>query len=1062
MKQFILRPPFLVSALLLAGSVVPPASAQLSAPVPKNIFGARMPALSPDGKRLAFVWRGDIWLAETRGGKATPLTQHVELDAYPRFSPDGKWISFSSRREGNWDIFVAPAEGGSPQRITRHAGTDIAYGWSPNGKELVFSSKRDSPDYQLFTIDVRTLRLREITGDYARMNHASFSPDGEKIVYGRYGFPWTRPRYAGSAAEQIWIYDLTRSVRYPVPRDDRQHLWTQFLPDGKRLLTVTTGERSPSSHGLEETPPKLIDTPLNTPNLWLLEMDGSAKPVTEFSGWGVRWPTVAAKSGDIVFEYGGDLWRMGKVGRKPRKLEFHAATDEKKTNLHFEKLTSGVVEAEPSPDGKTIAFGLKGDIWTIAISKPDGVAGRSAQFARQLTRWAGDDSDFSWSKDGKKVYFVSDRDFNYGVYEIDLTTGKTRPVWNEDRDVTHIRLSPDGKQLAFWVTGAEGGLFAEDLASGRSRRIVRVPGPQWRGYGAVDFDWSPDGRWLAYTRVEENRSRNIWIVSAKGTNPVKITRLNAYHGQPAWGPGGRYLFCHSNRDGEGIYAIPLKREDARADDTDIKFKKPEDDLKVEIDFEGIHRRIRKIRSKSSVSNLAVTPKGELVYTYRGDLYTLSYDGKKEKKLSTVGGNSLFRPYSDGTRATFVRNGELYTTRFGNPSAGTKVTFTADWRHDIRAERKAAFTEFWRSFDRGFYDENFHGRDWHRIREHYEPFLDAVDTRDEFAELLNMMVGELETSHSEVKPASGGPESPQTPRLGFTFDYRHAGPGIRVGKVPDAAPGSYDKTRINPGDYILQIDGRDVSLNERYYDAVNRKDGRDLMLLVNDKPEKKDARHVKYKALSQTEWLELNREARTEALRKHVEDKTDGRIGYLHIESMGSSDRTRFEQEAYEHILGRDGLIIDVRFNNGGNISDTLIDWLERKPHGYMKPRDGAPIPSPSRAWTKPIVVLMNEHSYSNAEMFPDAIRERGLAKLVGWDTPGYVIWTQSLRLVDGTSARMPGAGVYRLDGTPMENNGEVPDVRLWLHPDDHLAGKDPQLDKAIELLVNGEAAAGGE
>jgi tricorn protease len=1049
----------LLLAALLLGMIPGALRAQLSDPVQKPVFGARMPALSPDGKRIAFVYRGDVWTAKTKGGKAVPLTQHVELDAHPQFSPDGKWISFSSRRHGNWDIFVAPSDGGSPQRITRHAGTDISYGWSPDGKELVFGSKRDSPNYQLFAIDVKTLRLREITEDYAKMNHASFSPDGEKIVYGRYGFPWTRPRYTGSAAEQIWIYDQKRSLRYPIPREDRQHLWTRFMPDGKRLLTVTTGESTPTSHGLNETPPKLEDEPINTPNLWLLDFEGGAKQITEFSGWAVRWPTVAAKSGAIAFEYSGNLWRTTSSGRKPKKLTFFAATDEKETNRHYDKVTNGVVEAEPSPDGTTIAFGVKGDIWTIAITKPSGVAGRSAGFAKQLTHWEGDDSDFLWSKDSKKIYFVSDRNFNYGIFEVDVATGKTRTVWSEERDVTNIRLSKGGKKLGFWVTGAEGGLFAVDLKSGKSERIVHVPGPQWRGYGGGSFDWSPDGQWIAYTRVEDNKARNVWIVPAKGGEPVKVTRLNAFHSQPTWGPGGKYLFCYSSRSGSGIYAIPLKREGARIADTDIKFKKPGDKLKVEIDFKDIHRRIRRLHAKSGIESLAVTPKGEIIFGYRGDIYSLTYDGKTAKKLSSANGNSLIRPYSGGAKATFVRKGELYTTRLSGPSSGTKVTFTADWEHDVRARRKAAFTEFWRSFDRGFYDGNMHGRDWAKIREYYEPFLDAVDTREEFADLLNMVVGELESSHSEVKPASGGPSSAVTPRLGFTFDYSHAGPGIKVDKVPDAAPGSYDKTRINPGDYILEINGKDVELTEKYYEIVNHKEGRELALLVNDKPKKDGARTVKYKALSQTEWLKLNYNARTERLRKRVEDKTKGQIGYLHIASMGSGDRTKFEQEAYEYILGKDGLIIDVRFNSGGNISDTLIDWLERKPHGYTKPRDGAAVPSPARAWTKPIVVLLNEHSYSNAEMFPNAIRERGLAKLVGWQTPGYVIWTQTLSLVDGTKGRMPGAGVYRLDGSPMENRGERPDVEIWLHPDDYISGEDPQIDKAIEMLTSDDAAA---
>jgi C-terminal processing protease CtpA/Prc len=383
----------------------------------------------------------------------------------------------------------------------------------------------------------------------------------------------------------------------------------------------------------------------------------------------------------------------------------------------------------------------------------------------------------------------------------------------------------------------------------------------------------------------------------------------------------------------------------------------------------------------------------------------------------------------------------------------KVTFTADWERDVRAERLAAFTQFWRAYHRGFYDPNFHGRDWEAIRRRYEPRLGEVDTNDEFATLLQMMVGELESSHSEVSPAAGEIPSPVTPHLGFTFDYRYEGPGIKVDKVLAGAPGAYPETRIKSGEFLLAINGHDVELDENLYQWINDKQDREFEFLVNGKPAKEGARAVRYKVLTQDEWNALNYRDRVERLRRHVEGKSHGKIGYLHISAMGYNNQTQFEREAYEYILGKQAMIIDVRFNGGGNISDTLIEWLDRKQHGYFRPRDSAPEPSPARAWDKPIVVLINEHSFSNAEMFPYAMRQDHLAKLVGRPTPGYVIWTESLRLVDGTMARMPESGVYRLDGTPQENLGEQPYVSIDLTPEDWLADRDPQLDKAIELLV---------
>ena len=1041
-----------IVGLAVVGSALELA-AQLSAPAPEPIRGARMPALSPDGKTLAFVYRGDVWTVSVQGGRATPLTQHIEMDAFPLFSPDGKWIAFASKRNGNWDIFAAPAEGGSARQLTYHSGAEIPHGWSSDGKEILFAGKRETPNYAVYALDVNSLRSAVLCEDYAPLNYPNYSPDGKRMVYGRYGFHWTRPRYHGAAAAQIWLLDVQTKERHPLTQDRFQHLWTRFLPDSQHLVTVTVGEETPSVSTLKETIPRIEDNPLRTPNLWVFDLEGHGKPLTSFSGGAVRCPAVAARTGDIAFEYGPDLWLLKEGNKQPGKMSIYVASDEKQTTRRREKLTTGVDEAEPSPDGKTFAFGLHGDIWTVAIDKPKGVAGRSAEFAKRLTDWVGDDSDFSWSPDGKKLYFTSDREFNTRLYELELETLKATSLWNRDQDITGLHVSPDGKQLGFWVSGKDGGLHVLTLGKPEVRQIVKVPGPQWHGVGGGEYAWSPDMKWIAYTYRGASRAWNIWIVPAEGGQPVNVTHLYAHHSLPSWSPDGKYLFFQSNRDGDGLYVLPLTSELVRTTDTDLKFEKSTNAVAVKIDFTNLSRRIRKVTSQSPQADLTITPEGLILFVSDGDVWSVTYDGKETKRLTTGGGKAQLRIAKDGKKAFYVQNGELYTMGVESKSS-EKVAFTADWERDVRAERRAAFTQFWRSYHRGFYDPNFHGRDWVAIRNRYEPLLEAVETNDEFASLLQMMVGELETSHAEVTPASGGVSAPVTPQLGFTFDYSYCGgPGLRVKQVPAGAPGAYAKTEIKPGEYVLAINGRDVRLDEQLYELINDKQEREFEFLVNTNASKTGARKVKYKVLTQEEWNELNYNNRVDRLRQYVERQSGNKVGYLHISAMGSPNQTQFEREAYEYIVGKEAMVIDVRFNSGGNIADTLIDWLERKPHGYVRPRDSEQAASPHHAWEKPIVVLMNEHSFSNAEIFPYAIRARGIGKLVGMPTPGYVIWTDALRLVDGTSARMPQTGAYRLDGSNEENNGEQPDVLVTLTPDDWLADRDPQLDRAIEMLI---------
>ncbi len=389
-------------------------------------------------------------------------------------------------------------------------------------------------------------------------------------------------------------------------------------------------------------------------------------------------------------------------------------------------------------------------------------------------------------------------------------------------------------------------------------------------------------------------------------------------------------------------------------------------------------------------------------------------------------------------------------RPGNPVTG--VAFRADWNHDLRGERQAAYEQFWRGFNRGFYDANFHGRDWPALKTRYAKFLPSVGHRNEMATVLNMLVGNLESSHSEVSPAPGNPRSQSSAHLGFTFDYAYSGPGIKVKDVPKGTPGSYAKTKLNPGEVVTKINGKPAEIGEALYrDVLNEQTGREVTLTVQGADGK--TRDVKYRAISGGEFNAIVFRNLLEARRQRVEERSGGKLTYAHIAGMGEGELRRFNQQVWERAADKKGLIIDVRNNGGGNTSDRIIDVLERQPNSYYQLRDEAPILGPGQALALPMVVMMGETSYSNAEMFPAAMRARKLATLVGMPTPGYVIYTYGFPLIDGTSARMPSTGAFTLEGKNLEDNGQQPDIKVDITVDQYLRGEDPQLDAAIDALM---------
>lgn len=1043
---------------LLAWSLV--ASSALAQP----IIGVRNLALSPDGSRVAFSYLGDIWVAPSAGGRAIPLTSHIEMDDQPVWSPDGKTVAFGSNRYGNFDIFVVGADGGRPQRVTQSSSNELPSDFSPDGQTILFRCFREDNQASLYGVQVGSGKLTKYYTDNRDLRTPQFSPDGTKILFQRNGFPNVRPRYQGSAAAEIDVFDLASKTRKVVRNNGFQHLWARWTQDGNGILAIAPTEVTPSARKMNVAPVKNTDNAARTPNVLHISLSGAAKARTAFvGGAGVRYLSVSRDGKVMAFERDGVPYvgpANGSSSAQP--VNIMVSADDKTTQEERLVLNSGVTGMDLSPDNETVVFEVRNELWRVPVKKGKGP---NADDATQLTNWEGLDVNPILSPDGKTLYYLSDKSGASNLWAMDMATKQAKAITDWPQDITGLKLMPLRKSLCFIGTGEHAGLHKMNLETKKIERVI--PGQPTSVFAEdTDYSWSPDERYVAYSD-QINRSgyyfwenaANIMVWDTRSKQlPVNVSRLAANEVAPAWSPDGKYLYFQSDRgQGVSLYALPLSPEDARTTEIELKYEKPKDAVKCEFDFDQAYRRARRIVAGETSSLVPDPENGELLFLRGGDLWKAGYDGDGARALTQGGGFIGMGLTADAKQLQALKGGTMVLINHRAPGLPqVPVSFRADWTRDLRVERSAAYQQFWRSYNRGFYDPGFHGRDWAEIGRRYKPLLSSVGHRNEMATILGMMTGELESSHSEVSPAfAQTTRSASTAALGVLYDYGHAGPGMKIAKVLPRSPGSYTKTKLRDGEVILRVNGKDASLTEDFFGSVlNDQVGRDVTLTVAGLDGK--SRDVKFRALSSGEQGNLIEEATLENNRALVEKASRGKVGYVHIAAMGQGDFVRFNQEFWEAIQNKRGMIIDCRGNAGGNISDRLIDMLERRPHSYYQNRGGEAFLAPGQAFEVPLVVMCDDASYSNGEMFPYAMRQRGLAKLVGKRTPGYVIWTTGLPLVDGTNGRMPGSGVYRMDGTPIENNGQQVDYSVELPPEAFFAGQDPQLDKAVQVLLGGK------
>lgn len=801
------------------------AEAQLTLPTEQPIHLGRFPALSPDGKNLCFSYQGNLWVSPVKGGPATRLTANDSYDSQPRWSPDGAWIAFRSDREGGSQIFLIPAVSGSVRQVTYHSVGTSLYDWFPDGKSLLVTSGRDTQRSSLYRLDVMTGRMTLLLTDENNCYFPALSPDGKWIAYTRGALLDTiRKNYNGAANFDIYLAPVDGSVS---PRrltdSDKNDMWPCWSGDGKTVFF--TSERAGVS------------------TVWKQPFAGG-KPSQVVTGPpdAVRWLAIARNGSELVYECDDRIGVTSTKGGPVTVPPILCRTDERGPHAVYATYTgSNVSEYELSPDGKRMAFVVRGDIFVVSIEK----GGEAKRLTDNPTR----DGGMAWSPDGKTLVYTSNRDGGFHLYTVNVATKETRQLTKVSGTDTDPFYSLDGKWIAF-RRGPKTGLYL--IKPDGSGEQVVVKGPN-----VGQFRWSPDSKWLTYAQEDAIRNEDVWVVGVttdgqgmKVSAPVNVSDHPGFNNMPQWFGDGKKLAFRSNRyhnrDIETIndsgrytlYTVSLEREKEKfEEDEDAPKpaeKKEDKTVVVKIDPQEIERRAKQIVGlDEGIGAFAVSPDSKtVVFTARSlgvsDIWQVGADGGAIQRLTTNGtatGDFEWAPNS--SRFYFLSGGAIHWLPRGGGGMGT-VGFTVRMEIDRLVDYKATFDEAWQTLNDRYYDPKFHGADWNALRQKYRAKVDYVTVRPDFNYLMTELFGELNSSHTGF---GGGGSKParETGYLGIRHDDAYVGPGIKVKTVMPRSPAEHEESRLQSGDYILSIDGQDVQADSTYDKVLTEKVGRTVTL-----------------------------------------------------------------------------------------------------------------------------------------------------------------------------------------------------------------------------------------
>ena len=1013
------------------------------------------------------------------GGIATRLTVHPGYEHTPRWSPDGAWIAFSGEREGDDDVFVIRAVGGAPLQLTFMDVNDQICGWTPDGKQIIFSSRRDDryPDQDLlYSVPVEGGEPIPLTNAFG--TEATIDGSRKRLLLTRQGGQWWRKGYRSSGSPQIWSLDLTTREYSPITDTSQHRNGDDYKQSASRWpIWNSNGELTVASERD------------GTYNLWRQNPSGTWFQLTHYIGDGVRFPTSALAVDAIVFEHGTDIWLIRGAG-EPTKIEIFAPNDDLDLIPDKRNISDRAGRVGFSPDGKQMFLEVRGEIVATRIVGDDDKAARGR--ANNLSRGnPGRESEFSVSPGGDTLVVVTTNG-NRDLCLIKSTDPETAelsralnrdfaPLVITDAEEYSPKFSPDGKYIAF--RRGLGDLVILDLAKEKEFELLK-------GWSLLSFDWSPDSRWIAFSREDNEFNSEVFIIPSAGGAEVNVSRHPDEDDQPVWsGDGSKLAFRSKRRDNNwDIYLVQLKlkdyqksnsdraeeirkkaaaKKDKKDDDSEKKDRdKDKETVKVEIDTTDIYKRLRALTPLTGEESLPTfSHDGEklaFVANHEGesDIYIAKWTGEDLKRLTKGGANPSYVDFeSSGKRVRYLDAGGHVKSIDSDGGSPKDHPFDARILVDTKAEREQKFEEVWSRLNMQFYDANFHGQNWVDLRKKYYSWALEASCEEDFGDVVRIMMGELNASHMGYYSPHKGSEKP-TGCLGLDFDFGSPGEGWLVRNVVAGGPCDRIDSQVLPGDRVIRLTDWPLEPEYSMERLLGDQVGQRVELIVKRGREEK---RIVVKPINRGELSNLRYNEWVDGRRSLVDSLSHGKFGYLHIRGMGEESLARFEAELYSVGHGKDALVIDVRYNGGGWTTDWLLAMLQVKRHAVTFPRDGGPgYPQdrlPLYSWTKPIVALCNEHSFSNAEIFSHSIQTLKRGTLVGVPTPGGVISTGGDGLVDGSSFRLPLRGWYigsdttRNPSQNMEGNGAVPDIIVPLLPGEMAEGNDRQLIEAVKELT---------
>jgi Tol biopolymer transport system component len=1050
-----------------------------------NPLWMRYPAISPDGKTIVFSYKGDLYKVAAAGGEAYPLTLHEAHDYMPVWSRDGKWLAFASDRYGNFDVYVMPAAGGESRRLTFHSANDFPYDFTPDGKTVMFGTNRNDiytsarfPQRGLFQklYKVPVEGGRSVMFLSAGSEFARFNAKGDKVVFqDRKGYEdaW-RKRHTSSVTRDIWIYDTKKDEYVQVSSfegEDREPVW-----------------------GSDDNTFYFLSEKDGSQNIYKATLGGASTitQITKMKDHPIRHLS-RSNDGTLTFSYDGEIYTL-REGGSPQKVKITVGTDSRTNAEKILPINTGITQSALSPNGKEIAFVVRGEVFVTSVE---------GGLTKRITNTPQQERNVRFSPDGRSIYYSTERGDSWDIYRAYIerkeepyfyasTVVKEEPLVATEADEFQPELSPDGKEVAYLEE--RNVVKVMNIASKKSRTIV----PKGVNFSYADgdqyFTWSPDGKYIAFNSAEGRwGTSEVALMKADGSGEkMNVTKSGFFDGQPKWAFGGKALLWSTDRDGKKPLAFQGAREvdvyamffDQEAFD---KFRLTKDEFSLEKEreekekeeakkdttnkiappkkgweplFEGLdNRKLRLTINSGNISDYMLSSDGEKLYFMarmeKGyDLWMTNPRTKETKLIAKLDGGPAGMDVSkDGKSLFVVSDGKIMKVDADN-SRVTPVTVNGEMVLKADQERAYIFDHAWRQVAKKFYDPKIHGLNWKMYRDTYAKFLPHINNNYDFQELLSELLGELNASHT------GGRYSPQvqnvdaTASLGLLYDETYDGNGVKIMEVLEGGPVINARTKIRKGAILEKIDGEPINNNMDWSRLLNRKNGKNVLLSLYD-PETKQRWDETTKPITQgeeqallyTRWVNMNR--------KKVEELSGGKVGYVHIQGMNDgSYRT-----VYEDVLGKaadkEALIVDTRFNGGGWLHDDLVTFLSGRKYLDFSPQGVKPTSGePRNKWVGPSSVIMSESNYSDAYLFPYAYTSLGIGKTIGMPVPGTgtAVWWETQ--IDPTLVfGIPMVATIGREKRPTENLQLEPDIKV---PNDYksvLAGKDPQLERAVKEML---------